>query len=229
MRGALCAQGLQIMISSFAGFERQRLAQCRLLDELLRRRLPGGDGWSHRGAQFGAEPTALALLALHSGSIVLREGIEPLMARQGTDGLWSAIGDSTGVNFWATALAVNTLAFLGAEPATYTDSVEALIRARPMEASWLVSFEIPISRPARSVRPAEVRLALGPRHGELGRADGDGSHCTGTGQETRAGPWQRTSAEASPRDGDPPRSSMPGWWVERRQRRSVWRAAASTC
>lgn len=66
------------MISSFAEFETQRLSRCRLLDELLRRRLLGGGGWSHRGLQFGTEPTALALLALHSASIVLKEGIAPV-------------------------------------------------------------------------------------------------------------------------------------------------------
>jgi hypothetical protein len=129
------------MHTSFATFEYQRLARGRLLEELLRRRRPGGDGWSHRGTQFGTEPTALAMLALHSGSIVTKEGIAPLMARYGIDGIWSAVGDGSGVNFWATALAVNTLAFLGAEPATYADSVEALIRSRPMEASWLVSLK----------------------------------------------------------------------------------------
>jgi hypothetical protein len=91
--------------------------------------------------QFGAEPTAFALLALHSGAIVTHEGASPLIARQGADGLWSAVGDATGVNFWATALAVNTLSILGAEPVTYADSVEALIGSRPMEASWLVSLK----------------------------------------------------------------------------------------
>jgi hypothetical protein len=83
----------------------------------------------------------LALLALRSGSIVTKEGVAPLMARQGPDGLWSAVGDAMGVSFWATALAVNTLSTLGAEPATYADSVDALIHSRPMEASWLVSLK----------------------------------------------------------------------------------------
>jgi hypothetical protein len=128
------------MVTSFAVIERQRLARVRLLNELLRRRLPGG-GWSHRGAQFGTEPTSLALLALHSGAVVTHEGATPLVARQGADGFWSAVGDETGANFWATALAVNTLSILGAVPATYADSVEALIRSRPMEASWLVSLK----------------------------------------------------------------------------------------
>ena len=110
------------------------------MEELLRRRVPGG-GWSHKGTQFGTEPTALALLAMHSASIVTKEGIAPLMTRQGTDGLWSAVGDGTGGNFWATALAVNTLSILDAESGTYADSLDALIRLRPLEASWLVSLK----------------------------------------------------------------------------------------
>src|SRR5690242_19778294 len=129
------------MTRSFANIEIQRLARCRLLEELVRRRPTSGDGWSHRGTQFGAESTALALLALHSGAIVTKEGAAPLTARQAADGLWSAVGVGPGPNFWATALAVNTLSILGAEPATYADSVEALIHSRPMEASWLVSLK----------------------------------------------------------------------------------------
>jgi hypothetical protein len=81
------------------------------------------------------------MLALNSGGIVTKDGVTLLMATQGVDGLWYAVGDGPTVNFWATALAVNTLSILGAEPATYADSVEALIRSRPMEASWLVSLK----------------------------------------------------------------------------------------
>jgi hypothetical protein len=82
----------------------------------------------------------LALLALHSGAIVTKEGIATLSARQGADGLWPATGNGD-VNFWATALAVNTLSILGADAPTYADSVEALIRLRPREASWLVRLK----------------------------------------------------------------------------------------
>src|SRR5215831_16516099 len=100
------------MTASFACFERRRLGRCRLLNELLRRRLPSGGGWSHKGTQFGTEPTALALLALHSGAIVIKEGAAILTRRQAADGLWSAVGDGPGPNFWATAIAINTLSSL---------------------------------------------------------------------------------------------------------------------
>lgn len=129
------------MIGSFVAFENQRLARCRLLDELLRRRLPDKGGWSHGSTQFGTEPTALALLALHSGLIVTRDGIGSLVARRGADGLWPAVGDGTGANFWATAMAVNTLSILGAVSATCGDSLEGLLRSRPVEASWLVRLK----------------------------------------------------------------------------------------
>ena len=44
--------------------DQQRLQQVQ--EEIRRRRLPGAGGWSHGGAQFGTEPTSLALLALYS-------------------------------------------------------------------------------------------------------------------------------------------------------------------
>ena len=130
-----------MMATSSTSSEARRLARCRLLDELLRRRLPGDGAWSHKCTQFGTEPTALALLALHSGVIVTQEGTSPLVARQGADGLWSAVGDAPGANFWATALAVNTLSILGTNPAAYSDSLDALIHTRPAESSWLVSLK----------------------------------------------------------------------------------------
>ena len=125
------------MSSSFLGFERQRLVRRRLVEEIRRRRLPGAGGWSHCGAQFGTEATSLALLALHSSRSDLtatKEDLAPLMARQLPNGLWPAVGDkATGENFWASAMAANTLMILGAAPATFAASLEALVRCRPLE------------------------------------------------------------------------------------------------
>ena len=89
--------------------------------------------------QFGTEPIALALLALYSyppGSTVIGEELAQLVARQLPNGLWPAAGDgAAGVNFWASALAVNTLMTLGATPKTFSASLDALVHCRPLEAS----------------------------------------------------------------------------------------------
>src|ERR1035438_10012627 len=77
------------MSSSFVGLERRRLVYRRLLEEIRRRRLPGAGGWSHGSAQFGTEPTSLALLALYSspsGSTVTMEELATLMAGQQPNG-----------------------------------------------------------------------------------------------------------------------------------------------
>ena len=50
------------MKTSFAALERQRLARCRLLAELLYRRLPRPGGWSHRGVQLGTESRMVKIL-----------------------------------------------------------------------------------------------------------------------------------------------------------------------
>src|SRR5271157_1467092 len=132
-----------------AGLERQRLARCRLLAELRHRRLVRPGGWSHRGVQFGTEPTALALLALYSslsGSTVTREELEPLLACRRPNGLWPAVGvGAAGVSFWATALAVNTLITLGGTPETFRASLDAMVHCRPLEASWLVRLKFRLS------------------------------------------------------------------------------------
>ena len=137
------------MNRSFAALERQRLARCRLLAELRYRRLPRPGGWSHCGAQFGTEPTSLALLALYSSSsasTVTREELEPLLACQRPNGLWPAVGDgAAGVSFWASAMAVNTLMILGAAPETFAASLDALVHCRPLEASWLVRLKFRLS------------------------------------------------------------------------------------
>ena len=134
---------------SFAALERQRLARCRLLAELRYRRLPRPGGWSHCGAQFGTEPTSLALLALHSSSsasTVPRQELEPLLACQRPNGLWPAVGDgAAGVSFWASAMAVNTLMILGAAPETFAASLDSLVHCRPLEASWLVRLKFRLS------------------------------------------------------------------------------------
>ena len=137
------------MSSSFVALERRRLALCRLLAELRYRRLPRSGGWGHRSAQFGTEPTSLALLALYaspSGATVTRQELEPLLACQRPNGLWPAVGDkAAAVNFWATAMAVNTLMILGAAPHTFAASLGALVHCRPMEAWWLVRLKFRIA------------------------------------------------------------------------------------
>ena len=132
-----------------AGLEGQRLARCRLLAELGHRRLLRPGGWSHCGAQFGTEPTSLALLAMYSspsGSTVTREELEPLLACRRPSGLWPAVGvGAATVSFWATALAVNTLMTLGAAPETFSSSLDALVHCRPLEGSWLVRLRFRLS------------------------------------------------------------------------------------
>ena len=117
--------------------------------ELRHRRLLRSGGWSHCGAQFGTEPTALALLALYSspsGTTVTREELGPLLACRRPNGLWPAVGvGAAGVSFWATALAVNTLMTLGATPETFSASLDALVHCRPLEASWLVRLKFRLS------------------------------------------------------------------------------------
>jgi hypothetical protein len=134
---------------SFVGFERQQLVRCRLLEEIRRRRLLGAGGWSHGGAQFGTELTSLALLALYSppsGSRVTPEDLAPLMTHRQPNGLWPPVGGAAaGGNFWATAMAVNALMILGAAPGTLAASLDALLRCRPLEASWLVRFKFRFS------------------------------------------------------------------------------------
>ena len=151
---------------SFAALERQRLARCRLLEELRHRRLPGPGGWSHCGEQFGTEPTSLALLAVlssSSASTVKRMELEPLLACQRPNGLWSAVGNgTTGVSLWASAMAVNTLMILGAAPETLVGALGSLINCRPMEASWLVRLKFRLSDRQVQFDPAKYGWAWVP-------------------------------------------------------------------
>ena len=137
------------MSISVVAVERQRSARYRLVEELIRRQLPRRGGWSHCSAQFGTEPTSLALLALYSppsGSRVTPEDLAPLMTHQQPNGLWPAVGGAAvGGNFWATAMAVNALVILGGAPRTLAASLDALLRCRPLEASWLVRLKFRFS------------------------------------------------------------------------------------
>jgi hypothetical protein len=75
----------------------------------------------------------------------MTEGLAPLLRRRGAGGLWSTIGDDASTNFWATALAIHTLSLLDADPTTFIPSLDALVRSRPLEASWLVRLKFRVS------------------------------------------------------------------------------------
>lgn len=85
---------------------------------------PGRMG--HCGAQFGTEPTALALLALHSSSsasTLPRQDLEPLLACQRPIGLWPAVGaGAADVSVWA----LKTQAILEAAEASGKAPVEVV-------------------------------------------------------------------------------------------------------
>ncbi len=154
------------MSCSAFSLERQRLARCRLLTELRYRRLLRPGGWSHCGEQFGTEPTSLALLALHSSSpasTVTRRELGPLLACQRPNGLWPAVGDGAAdVNFWASAISVNTLRMLGAAPETFAGALESLVNCRPLEASWLVRLKFRLSDRQVRFDPAKYGWAWLP-------------------------------------------------------------------
>ena len=100
------------MNGSFAYLERHRFLRSRLVDELLRRRLPIEGGWGHCRAQFGTESTSLALLSLRSspaGPFAMKKDLPTLLAQRRSNGAWPATGDGDGESIWATALAANTL------------------------------------------------------------------------------------------------------------------------
>ena len=136
------------MNGSVVAAERQTSARDRLLEEVVRRQLPRTGGWSHSGTQFATEPTAWALLALYScpwASSATEQGLTALMLRQQPAGLWPAVGDGAGANFWDTAMAINTLVIIGANPKTFRASLDALVHCRPLEASWLVRLKFRLS------------------------------------------------------------------------------------
>ena len=129
--------------------EHQNSARQRLLKELLWRRISCTGGWGHQGTQFGTEPTCLALLALYasrSGPEATAEELAPLIARKLPNGLLPATdADAASGNFWATAMAVNALMIFGVAPETLAASLQALVRCRPRESSWLVRLKFRFS------------------------------------------------------------------------------------
>lgn len=128
--------------------EKQRLARCRLLTELRYRRLPPSGGWSHCGVQLGTEPTSLALLALRSSrpATVPTEELAPLLAYRRPNGLWPAVRDgATEVDFWASAIALNTLMILGAASEMFVGALDRLLHCKPLEASWLVRLKLRVA------------------------------------------------------------------------------------
>ena len=136
------------MRTSFAALEKQRLARCRLLTELRYRRLPRPGGWSHYGLELGTEPTSLALLALRTSrsSPVPIEELAPLLACRRPNGLWPAVWDGdTEADFWASAIALNTLMILGAALEMFVGALDSLLHCQPLEASWLVRLKFRIA------------------------------------------------------------------------------------
>jgi hypothetical protein len=136
------------MNPSLASLEHLRLLHNRLVDELVRRRLPHARGWSHCGTQFCTEPTSLALLAIASwppSSSEIAEDITPLLASRRTDGTWPTVAERIEVNTWATALAANALMYIHANPATLAASLCWLVQQRPLEAFWLVRLKFRFS------------------------------------------------------------------------------------
>ena len=113
----------------------------------MHRKLPGG-GWSHGDAQFATEPTSWALLALRSLPRVvpaLGDGFTRLMLHRQLDGLWPAASEGAGVNFWATASAVNTLMMFAANLEACAAALEAMLQRNPLEASWIVRLKFRFS------------------------------------------------------------------------------------
>ena len=102
---------------------------------------------SRRAVRDGTDIVGVAGSEIASSGVAQRcnEGLSRLMLHRRSDGLWPAVSDGAGVNFWATALAVNTLMILGANPETCAASLDALVQRRPLEASWLVRLKFRFS------------------------------------------------------------------------------------
>jgi len=116
--------------------ERHRIVRRRLLDELVRRRLHRGSIQSRNVVQCGPESVAVSLLVLRSASMPTNEGIASLLDARLMNGLWAAFG-SGGDNFWVTATVLNAVLIVGTPRERLASTLPALVRARPLESSWL--------------------------------------------------------------------------------------------
>lgn len=98
--------------------------------------------------QLGTEPTSLAVLALRSSRqpVAPPQELGPLLACRRPNGLWSAVrdGDSE-TDFWASAIALNTLMILGAASDIFVGALDGLLRCKPLEASWLVRLKFRVA------------------------------------------------------------------------------------
>ncbi|HEX3745829.1 MAG TPA: hypothetical protein VHW09_17930 [Bryobacteraceae bacterium] len=67
-----------------------------------------------------------------------------------------------GRQFWASAVAVNTLMTLGVAPETFAGALDSLINCRPLEASWLVRLKFRLSDRQVRFDPAKYGWAWVP-------------------------------------------------------------------
>jgi hypothetical protein len=119
--------------------ERWRIVSRRVLEELLRRRSSCGIVQNHNGVQFRSQ-SALTLLVMHWASMPINDGIASLFDARLENALWSAFtgGDE---NFWVTATVLNALVILGIPRERVAPTLQALLRARPLESLWFASLK----------------------------------------------------------------------------------------
>jgi hypothetical protein len=67
------------------------------------------------------------------------------MLHRQLDGFWPAANEGAGVNFWATASAVNTLMMFAANLDACAAALEAMLQRNPLEASWIVRLKFRFS------------------------------------------------------------------------------------
>jgi hypothetical protein len=78
--------------------------------------------------------------------MVPTEELAPLLAYRRPNGLWPAVWDGDiDVDFWASAIALNTLMILGAASEMLVGALDSLLHYKPLEASWLVRLKFRIA------------------------------------------------------------------------------------